>query len=185
MASKGVHFMALDSAKARLAASEGEYKQASQQLEEAVKMGDLRENAEYDIAKAAVQRVARERDALTPVITMPLVKSNDNISIIEEGSVIHLVIHNITPAPVSPGTKEFEELKSCQPAFEGTLMYGATLDIHELLTDSALSTDTAIGTSIYGKQPGDYSVAVPAGFANLTVEKLLSSTKLEELGCKL
>lgn len=184
MAVNGVHFMALDKARSRLAATEEEYRKASHQLDEAIKMGDLRENAEYDAAKAAVARIAKERDELVPVTAMPVVKSNDNISIVEEGSVVHVVIHSITPSPVKPDSPEFKALKEKEPAFEGVLMYGATLNIHELLVDNALAVDTPIGQFILGKQPGDYSVAVPAGFANITVEKLSADTNPEELFCK-
>lgn len=185
MATNGVHFMALDKARSRLAATEEEYKAASKQLDEAIKMGDLKENAEYDAAKASVAKIAKERDELMPVTVMPVVRSNDNISIIEEGSIIHLVIYSITQLPVKPGTSEFQTIKSQTPVFDGVLMYGATLRLHELLVDNALASDTPVGEFILGKQPGDYSIAVPAGFANVTVEKLKSDTKPEELYCKL
>ena len=182
----GIHFMAVESTKERLVTVEKEYAQASQQLNEAVKLGDLSENAEYDAAKEAVNRLAREREELAPVITMPVIRSSDNIGILEEGSVIRLVVHSVTPAPVKPDSKEFEDLKnSGVSAFEGVLMYGGTLSMHELLTDKAFSATTAVGKFIHGKQPGDYSIAVPGGFANVTVEKLHSSTPHEDLFCKL
>lgn len=186
MESKGVHFMALDSAKHRLAAVEEEYKEVARQLDEAVKMGDLRENSEYDAAKEAMSRVVRVRDELQPVVTMPVVRSNDNISVIEEGSVVRLNVWSITPSPITPGSPEFEALKqsgSCD--FDGIMMFGATLEVHELMADKALASDTPIGKFILGKQPGDYSVPVPAGHANITVQKLPSQTSVEELYCNL
>lgn len=186
MESKGVHFMALDSAKQRLATVEEEYKEVARQLDEAVKMGDLRENSEYDAAKEAMSRVVRVRDELQPVVTMPVVKSNDNISVIEEGSVVQLSVWSITPSPVTPGSAEFESLKqSGVCAFEGIMMFGATLEVHELLVDKALASDTPIGKFILGKQPGDYSIPVPAGYANITATKLTNKTAVENLYCKL
>ena len=185
MATNGVHFMALDKARGRLAETEEEYKRASHQLDEAIKMGDLSENAEYDAAKASVAKIAKERDELLPVVAMPVVKSNDNISIIEEGSVVRVTIYSITPSPVKPGTAAFNQLKEGKPAFDGLLMYGATLRVHELLVDKALSAETPIGKFLLGKQPGEYSVAVPAGFANISVEKLPSTTSVDDLYCEL
>lgn len=185
MSTNGVHFLAFDKAKARLAETEEEYKAASQQLDEALKMGDLRENAEYDVAKDAVARIARMRDELSPVVTMPVVRSNDNVSIIEEGSVVHLIVHSITPTPVKPGSDEFEAAKNGAAEFEGVLMFGATLNIHELLVDNALAADTPIGRFLVGRQPGDYSVPVPAGYANITATKLSSKTTVGDLYCKM
>ena len=182
----GVHFMALDSAKRRLAEVEGEYKEIARQLDEAVKMGDLSENSEYDAAKEAMSRVVKVRDELQPVVTMPVIKSNDNISVIEEGSVIKLNLWSVSPSPVTPGSKEFDMLKNTDACvFEGVLMFGATLEVHELLSDKALSTDTPIGKYILGKQSGDYSVPVPAGYANITVTKLTNRTDVGDLFCTL
>lgn len=184
MANNGVHFMAVEKARARLSESELEYSEARQQLDEAIKMGDLRESSEYDAAKAAVARIAKERDALQPVLLMPVVRANDNIPIITEGSVVEVVIYSVTNAPVEPGTDQFMQEKNKDPLFRGILMYGATLEVHELLADKALSSDTPIGKFLLGKQPGDYSVAVPAGFANISVNKLSTNTKVSELYCE-
>lgn len=184
MATNGVHFMAIEKARERLAASEGEYISAVQQLDEAIKMGDLRESSEYDAAKAAVARIAKERDALQPVLSMPVIKANDNIPAIAEGSIVHIKIYSVTSEPVTPSTPQFEQEKQKPVVFEGVLMYGATLEIHELMADKALSASTPIGKFLLGKQPGDYSVAVPAGFANISVEKLSSNTKASELFCE-
>lgn len=181
----GIHFMALDGIRSRLAETEQEYQQASQQLDEALKMGDLRENAEYDMAKSTLSRVAMLRDELSPALTMAPVKSNDNVRVIEEGSIIELTVWSLTPNPLPTTSPRFQELKQGEPEFKGILMFGATLRIHELLTDKALATDTAVGRFIVGKQPGDYSVPVPGGFANITVEKLQSTTGREELYCEM
>lgn len=184
MANNGVHFMAVEKARTRLSESEFEYAEARQQLDEAIKMGDLRESAEYDAARAAVARIATERDALQPVLSMPVVKANDNIPIITEGSVVEVIIYSVTNAPIDPSTEQFMQEKTKEPLFKGMLMYGATLEVHELLADKALSSDTPIGKFLLGKQPGDYSVAVPAGFANLSVDKLSTGVKVSELYCE-
>lgn len=185
MATNGIHFLALDKAKLKLAAADEEYKVASIQLDEAVKMGDLSENAEYDAARATVAKIATIRNELSPVVTMQVVKSNDNISLVEEGSILHILIHSVTPTPVKPGSPEFEAAKAGPPEFEGVLMFGATLSIHELLTDCALSSDTPIGRFLLGKQPGDYSIQVPAGYANITAIKLSNKTDADALYCRL
>lgn len=185
MIANGVHFMAVDKAKAKLTQLDEEYAVASAQLDEAIKMGDLRENAEYEIAKSAVQHITRERESVAAVMGMPIVRANDNIQVIEEGSVVKLTIHGVSSHPVKVGTKEFEEIKKQPPSFEGVLMYGATLSYQELLSDNALSVDTPMGKFLLGKQPGEYSIPVPAGFAVVTAEKLKTSTSPDELCCKL
>lgn len=181
---KGVHFLALDKTKKRIEEIEEEYKAKVKELEEALKDGDLRENSPVDAAREQVNRLARERDDLTPVVTMPVVKANDNITVFEAGSVIKLTIHNVTQTPVTAGTSEFEKLKELPPAFEGVLMYGGTLGYQELLLDYALADDTPVGKFLLGRQPGDYSISVPAGFANVTAEKLKTTVGLEDLYCK-
>lgn len=185
MAVNGVHFLAIDRAKARLAQLDVEYATAGGQLEEAIKMGDLRENAEYEIAKAEVQRITREREALSGVMTMPIVKANDNIRVIEEGCILSVIIWDVVSTPVQPNSPEFEALKAKTPAFKGVLMYGVTLSYQDLLTDKALSVDTPVGKYLRGKQSGDYSIVVPGGFACVTAQKLKNSTAMEELCCEI
>lgn len=183
MSTKGVHFLALDSAKRRLAELDEQYKEVSRQLDEAIKMGDLRENAEYDIAKANKNRIAKERDELIPVLTMPVVRSNDNLDIIEEGSIIYLRIHSQTSDPVPVGTPEFEALKTQPAEFEGLLMFGGTLNYQEFMEHKALSTSSAVGKFILGKPSGDYSVPVMSGYVNITVRKEKSNVSASDLYC--
>lgn len=184
MENRCVHFMALDTAKRRLAETEAEYHDASARLDEALKMGDLRENSEYEAARSTVQRIAMERDQLMPVLMYPVVRANDNISMIEEGSIVHIRVWSVTPSPVAAGSREFEEIKQHAPVFDGVLMFGGTLEYQELLKDNALSCDTPIGAFLLSKHPGDYSIQVPGGFANVTVEKLPASTHEEDLYVK-
>lgn len=169
-----VHFLALAGAQAKLAEAEDEYKKASQQLDEAIKLGDLRENSEYEAAKASVQRIANERDLLSPVLQLPVVKALDALDVIQEGAVIHLVVHSVSASPVDADSPEFDEVAQGEPSFEGSLMFGGTLEHQELMSDFALDATTPIGAFLIGKRPGRYSVQVPAGFATITVEKLKS-----------
>ena len=185
MAVEGVHYLALSKAKDRYAATEAEFAVAKQRLDEAIKLGDLSENAEYDTAKSAVNRLSRELDELSPVVTMSPVHANEAVSIIEEGSVVEVIIHSITHNPVPPGSAAFGEAKEGTPAFKGHIMFGASLSFHELLNDHILAASTPVGKYILGKQPGDYSVPVPAGFANLSVRKLEGRVKTEDLYCTL
>ena len=185
MGSVGIHFMALPIVKERLVHNEEELKAAKEDLAAAAKFGDLRENSEYDNAKTDVRRLNIERGQLIDAVGMPVVKSPDNLRIIEEGSVVSIRVYSITPAPIVSGSKEFEELKKSEPIFEGVLMYGATLSIHELLRDNALSENTPVGKFIYGKTSGDYSVPVKGNFVNVSVEKLPSGTDPSSLYTKL
>lgn len=182
----GVHYLALNNAKQRLTVKTKEMDAARVQLDEALKMGDLRENSEYDAARTSVNKLLVELDQLNRVSTMQAVRSADGVDIIQEGSVIDLVIYSLTSTPLVTDSEEFEELKKKTPEFHGVLGFGATLEFHELLTDKLLSVDTPIGKFLKDKQSGDYSVSVPAGFVNLTVTKLdTSSIKQEDLYCKL
>lgn len=185
MAVNGVHFLAVDRGKARLTELDAEYAQVSSQLDEAIKMGDLRENAEYEIAKSQVQRITRERESLAGIMMMPIVRANDNIRVIEEGCIVRVTVWDVLATPVTPGSPEFTKLKEGEPSFRGILMYGATLAFQDLLTDKALSVDTPVGKYLLGKQSGDYSIVVPGGFACVTAEKLKNSTAAEELYCEI
>ena len=184
MAVNGVHFLARDNVRDRLAQVEREYVEATQAMDEVLKHGDLRESGDYDILKANIGRLTRERDELIPVLGMEAVRSNDAINLIEEGSIVKLDVWSVTKSPVDPGSAAFIELKKGTPAFSGVLMYGAALNIHELLQDKILSMDAPVSQFLLGKKSGDYSVAVPAGFSNISVEKLPSTITVEELYCK-
>lgn len=185
MAEKGVHYLAYDAIKERISANAEEYEQASSELQEAIAMGDLRENSEYDAAKEHLGRVTRERDMLLPVLSMPQVRANDSASIFEEGCVVELRVYNMTPEPMDPRGDAFQNMiKTVTPVFEGKLMLGGTLPIQELLADAALDTATPIGGYLLGKQSGNYSIQVPGGFANVSAKKLktVEFTK-EDIAC--
>ena len=181
MAAAGIHYMAYAKTKEYLDTVEKEYRESIRMRDLAAKDGDARENSNLDNYKDMVARLSRIREELAPVLTLPVVKSNDNVSIIEEGSVIHLTVHRVTNTPVQPNTAEFEALKEGKPEFEGVLMYGATLSIHDLLSNKALACTSPVGRFILGKQPGDYTVPVPNGFSNITVRKLPVDTDASEL----
>ena len=185
MADKGVHYLAYSTIRQRLEDNAKEVEQASLQLQEALKLGDLSENSEYDAAKDKMGRVTKERDMLAPVLSMPQVKANDSASMFEEGCVMELKVFNMTPGPMDPRSDEFVKMMNeTEPIFEGTLMYGGTLPIQELLTDAALSVDTPIGSFLLGKQPGAYSIQVPGGFANIYARKLKSTEfTMEDISC--
>lgn len=185
MAEKGVHYLAYSTIRQRLEDNAKELEQASMQLQEALKLGDLSENSEYDAAKDRMSRVTKERDMLAPVLAMSQVKANDSASIFEEGCVIQLKVFNMTSGPMDPRSDAFARLmRETEPIFEGTLMYGGTLPIQELLTDAALSVETPIGGFLLGKQSGAYSIQVPGGFANIYAKKLKSTEfTMEDISC--
>ena len=185
MSDNGIHFMALPKAKARLVENENELKVARVKLEDAIKFRDLRENSEYDEARDNLRRLNLEREQLLPVIGMSVIKSSDDLQIIEEGSVLDIKVYSITETPVATGSAHFEELKKGEPIFSGIVMYGGTLKIHELLEDNALSINTPVGRFIYGKVSGDYSVPVNGGFVNISVAKLSSNTDADKLYTRL
>lgn len=184
MREKGVHYLALSDVRKRLDKNAEDYKVAAVQLTEALKMGDLRENSEYDSAKESMGRIVAERDMLTPVLQLPVVKANDNVSIIEEGCVLDIKVFKVIPSPVNVNSDAFTQLTSATPAFEGKVMFGGTLPMQELLTDAALGSDTPIGTFLLGKRSGSYCIRVPGGFSPVLVKKLRSDEfEPEELGC--
>ena len=187
MGIKGVHYLAYNQIKERIAANDEEYSQVAQQLQEAIKLGDLSENSEYDAARAAMERVVRVRDSLAPVMSMPVIRSNDSAGIIEPGCVLDLAVYGTTPEPLDPKSEEFAQIVNTeQPVFYGKVMLGGILPVHELLADSALSDDpdTPIPYFLLGKKSGWYSIKVPGGFAVVTAKKLKSTefTK-DEIRC--
>lgn len=179
----GVHYLAYNQIKDRIKANEEEYAVVSQQLQEALKLGDLSENAEYDAARSAMDRIVKTRDALIPVMSMTALKSNDNAGIFEPGCVVELSVYGTTPEPLDPKSKEFASIVDTgDPVFYGKLMLGGILPVHELLEDAALSddADTPIPYYLLGKKSGWYSIKVPGGFAIVVAKKLKSTEFTEE-----
>ena len=185
MAENGVHYLSYNRIKERLADNAIEYEKASAELKEAIAMGDLRENSEYDAAKERMHKVTQERDELSMVLAMPQVCANDNATFFEEGSVMELKVFTLTPVPMNTKGEEFQKMvETVTPIFEGVILFGGTLPLQELLSDSALSAETPIGKELLGRQPGYYSFKVPGGFANLSAKKLKSNEfKLEDIKC--
>lgn len=184
MRERGVHYLALSDIRKRLDKNAEDYNVAAVQLTEALKLGDLRENSEYDTAKESMGRIVAERDMLTPVLQLPVVKANDNVSIIEEGCVLDIKVYKAIPSPVSVNSDTFRQLTSVTPAFEGKVMFGGTLPMQELLVDAALGADTPIGAFLLGKRSGPYCIRVPGGFSPVIVKKLRSDEfDVDELGC--
>lgn len=185
MTEKGVHYLARAKITERLARVEEEIKTVSVQLHEAINMGDLRENSEYDAAKEAMGKLTRERDMLAPVLSMAVVRSGDNIKIFEEGCVLDLKVYGTTLAPLEPRSEEFSQAIKGDPVFQGIVMLGGTLPIQELLVDSALDVDTPVGSYLLGKPSGRYSIKVPGGFAVVVATRLKSSEFVpERIGCE-
>ena len=182
MAEQRIHYLALRGIEERVATLRNERETANAQLQEALSMGDLRENSEYDAAKEQMQRIVRELDSLTPSLSLQPIKANPNARVIEEGCVIRLRIYSVTQAPVNynvslPDSKG----KQPEPIFDGLLMYGGTVPGQDLLQDHAFAIDTPIGRAILGKQPGYYTVQVPGGHANFTVEKVITDNDGNEI----
>lgn len=176
-----IHYLALERAKARLSVVEQEFLVAKQERDEALSFGDVSENEELQSVKMRLGRLAREREILAPITTMIAVRTNDAIAIVDEGAVVEVIIHAITGTPVAVGTPEFKALKEKEPAFRGHLMYGRVPNSYSLVDDCALSETSPIGKFIMGKQPGDYSVPVPAGFANISIQKIRNVQSTEDL----
>ena len=185
MAIKGIHYLLYSKVRNRLTEIDEEYEEVSKELEEAIAFGDKSENAEYDAAKDRMNRIVKERDELYSVIGLPQLKSSDSTNFFDEGSVISLKVFRVMPSPMNPGSQEFMEMiEKEQPVFEGIVLYGGVLSIHDLLSDYALSVDTPVGTAIFGKQSGNFSVKTADGFVNVVAKKLKESEFSEkDIGC--
>lgn len=181
----GVHYLAYNNIKERLVENANEYNKVAVELNEALKMGDLRENSEYDAAKSSMAKITRERDMLSPVLSMSVIKANDNTNIFEPGSVIQLDVYNLTNKPLDFTEEVLDNLKKQEPVFSGIVMLGGIIPILGLLEDNALSTDTPVGNYLIGKVSGAYSVRVPGGFANIVATKLKTTDITSgDLHCK-
>lgn len=181
MAEQRIHYLALSGIEKRVAELRAEREVVSVQLQEALGMGDLRENSEYDAARDSMSRIVKELDALLPSLGLQPIKANPNARVIEEGCVIRLKIYSVTPSPMTAVcTQPGLDGKPPEPIFDGLLMYGGTVQGQSLLMDHALSTSTPIGKAILGKQPGFHTVQVPGGHANFTVEKVIKDDETGE-----
>lgn len=176
MAEMKIHYLAYSRVEKRISALKEEHAQTSVQLQEALAMGDLRENSEYDAAKEAMGRIVKELDALTPSLGYPQAKANPNARVIEEGCVVALTIYSVSDVPLKKEQAEREE-----PIFNGRLMYGGVVPGLDLLRDHALDIGTPVGAAINGKQNGYLSVAVPGGYSNLHVEKVMEEVTVDQL----
>ncbi len=175
MAEQRIHYLALSGIEQRIADLRKEREVANAQLQEALAMGDLRENSEYDAAKDEMQRIVKELDALTPSLSLQPIKANPNARVIEEGCVVLLRIYSVTQSPASEAiSRPNEDGELPERIFEGLLMYGGTVPGQDLMSDHALAVTTPIGRYILGKQPGFHTVQVPGGHANITVEKVIT-----------
>ena len=178
-----IHYMGAMLINQKLAAIEDELVEAHRELSEAVKLGDLRENSQYDDAKARVNKLMYAKEEYMTAKGVPTIQDNDSIEHIGEGSIVHLVIHSRSKAPLTPGSREFEKAKEEGPIFEGKLMFGGIPPFLEMMEDKVFSTETPLGKQLLGKVPGDYSLPVPAGYANLTVSKITGEVSQEDLMC--
>lgn len=176
MAEMKIHYLAYSGIEKRIEELKGEQSQVSVQLQEAIAMGDLRENSEYDAAKDAMERIVKELDTLIPSRSYPQVKANPSARVIEEGCVIRLIIYGVSPVPMKKSDAEKEE-----PIFNGMLAYGGAVPGLSLLRDHILDVGTPVGSIINGKQGGYMSVPVPGGHSNLYVEKVMEEITAEQL----
>ena len=186
MASESIHFLAIDVARARLEVLEGELEQAYVELDEAIKLGDLSENSEYDAKKETVNRLIREREDLREAISMPLVKAPDNTVIIQEGSIIELTVYGLMDKPYATNSPEFLAMKDRKPEFKGVVMLGGALHFHELLKDKMLKLVSPIGRYLIGKDGGsteygaDHVVGVSGGMFSAITVKLLKPSEVTQ-----
>ena len=173
MKSNGIHYMALDKAREDIKECTERFKQTNEQLQEAIKEGDLSENASYDMLKADIRKLAEDRERLEDVLTLPQISCPDSEPNIREGSIIHLTIYSVTKNPLDKDSPEWTETFGNRDKwiFDGVVMFGGSLPIHRLVKDKILSSTTAIGECINRRPQGDKSVKVPGGYANLRVEK--------------
>ncbi len=176
MAGQMIHHLAYSGIEKRIQELKAEREVASVQLQEALSLGDLSENSEYDAAKEAMGRVVKELDSLVPSLSYPQVKANPNARVIEEGCVIDLTVYSVTQGP-----RTLQDVAEEKPVFKGMLMFGGVVQGIDLLRDHALSAETPVGKAILGKQGGFYAVPVPGGHANLVVEKVMHEVTTEEL----
>lgn len=176
MAEQKIHYLAYSSVEKRISILKEERAQAAVQLQEALAMGDLRENSEYDAAKEAMGRIVKELDSLTPSLGYQQAKANPNARVIEEGCVIQLTIYSVSDVPLKQNQAEQEK-----PIFKGKLMYGGVVPGLDLLRDHALDIATPVGNAINGKQNGYMSISVPGGYSNLYVEKVMEDITAEQL----
>ena len=187
MADKGIHYLVLASSKERYKQVTEDLIETQKQFEEAKAEGDLSENFASDDLRERVKMLAREQDALRPVLSMSSVEAPD-VDIVTEGCVIDLTVYTRFSSPVKPGSEEFESLKEENggkpPEFHGVLAFGGALPIHVILTDFILSVDSPVGRSLLHKRPGDYCFKTPDGFSALTVKIVHGVKSSSELYCE-
>ena len=179
----GIHELLARRIRDDIAKCEVQRDKAAITLQEAVELGDLSENSEYDAAKETMRRVVERLDILKSLSELPVLQVHDTDTL-EEGCVASLKIYCVNRTPNPPGSSLLNYTKQ-KPIFEGTILFGGATPVHTLMKDGVLSTKTKIGSFLLGKQGGVYEVSVPGGFAIVEAHPLsLDEYKLEDIGCR-
>lgn len=177
---KGIHAELYTIAKNQLIQAQADLEDANVALNEAIKLGDLSEASEYDAAKEKMKSLQQLVEDLRPVLNMEPIPVQDTVDIIEPGSIIDIMVYRTTKKPMDVNSAAFHELTSEKPIFQGRLLFGGGLVVHELLRDKLLSEKAPIGAGILGRPSGSYSIKVPAGYANIIVHRVKTSELREQ-----
>lgn len=155
------------------------------ELKKARAYGDLRENAEYEIAKSNHLKLYNEKEKILALLEAPVLFSK-NTDIIEPGCIIAIKVYgpfkelssNIT---TTSGLRDmvFDSVEQTpesyikgNPSFKGILLFGGLPDIYDFSVGKTMNVKSPIGEYVNGKTSGIYTVQVPDGFVCVDVKKL-------------
>lgn len=193
---KGLHSVLREKTVERMKQLDTEIEERKQELREAVSMGDLSENSEFDSAKADLTTLLEEKRYFKELLDIPTLPVR-NTDIIEPGCIIDIEIYGPSKQPkllhgstVNGSLNKFSltsqntnsssgngiDLTTLTgneaPDFKGTLLFGGATSKHTCSSDHVFLEDTPVGKGINGKPSGVYEIEGPVGFLLVYVKKV-------------
>lgn len=189
-----IHNKFLSDLKQQLDETEEKLQTARAEVNKARSYGDLRENAEYEIAHANYLKLHAEKEKILELLEAPVLYGS-NSDTIEPGCIIALKVYG----PFKEAYTDIKETTSLRemvldsartnqpevsveskhdinalghPNFKGILLFGGLPEIYDFSVGKTMNLESKIGKFINGKTSGIYNVQVPDGFVVVDVCKL-------------
>lgn len=144
-----------DRLETRLKFVEDKFKEASQDLDEASKLGDLSENSEYDDAKSRRSMYNAERISIKDILENSIIIEPSKDNIITAGCLVHLIING-------------EDKGIMLISEEGNSIF-----------DGVININSPVGRKILGTTGGLFELKLDSGDVHIEVKKIIEDRSKE------